>query len=213
MQKFHVVGMGPGSPEYILPAALNAVEKAEVLFGSGPLINEWAQHCSTVKETVPLSGSVDTFLDKLDEQRVDKNCAVLVTGDAGFYSLLAAIRRRFSPDEFIVIPGITAFQLACAKIGLPWQEYLLASAHGKSLDSMYEHLSSDRGAIILTDRKNNPQRIAEYLREKGWSDRSGWICKNIAKEDEEIFGIKLHSISPEKENGLCLMILQPASME
>ena len=213
MRKFHVIGMGPGSPEYTLPPAVEAVEAADVLFGSEALIQEWAQRSRTAKETVPLSGSVETFLDRLDELRNSRCCAVLVTGDAGFYSLLAAVRRRFKPDEFDVIPGITAFQLACARLRLPWQEFLLASAHGKSLETMHGQLSPARGAVILTDRKNNPGKIAEYLRKQGWADRDCWICMNMAKENEKITGIRLHCVSPDKEYGLCLMILQPESTE
>ncbi len=206
MQKFHVVSMGPGSPEYILPAADKVISEAEALLGSEHLINA---NSKPGQSLIPLAGSVSAFMEELEKTRRQKKCAVLVTGDAGFYSLLAAVRRNFKPGDYIVIPGITAFQLACARLGLNWQDYMLASAHGKSLESMLSKLQPERGAIILTDKKNTPQKIASFLKKNGWEDRPGWVCENISKENETIEEIKLHSIDDKREYGLCLMILQP----
>lgn len=212
MQKFLVIGMGPGAPEWTLPAAIEAAASAEVLLGSEKLINAHAgNECK--KMLVPLSGSIEHFLDKLETHRQNYKCAVLVTGDPGYYSLLSAVRRRFKPADFIVIPGITAFQLACARLGLSWQNYRLTSAHGKSLESMLARLSPEDGAVILTDRNHNPHTIGKYLTDSNWSNRNGWICENIGKEEEDIEEIELFTIPENKEYRLCLMILQPASAE
>ena len=212
MPKFYVVGMGPGAKEYILPAALRAVEQSEVLFGSEKLISPFTGPESS-REGVLFTGPLEKVLDKLDFHRHKQKAAVLVSGDPGFYSLLEAVRRRFSPNEYEVIPGLTAYQLACARIGLTWQEFLLVSVHGRSLEELDKLLNTDRGVIILTDSRNHPTRVSEYLINMGWRDRTVWVCENISYPEEKIEKYGLGEIPRKKEYKLCLMIISPVSGE
>ncbi len=212
MPKFYVVGMGPGAKKYILPSALEAIENADILFGAKKLIIPFTTPEGS-KEGVPFTGPLDNFLDKLDSQRHTQRAAVLVSGDPGFYSLLGAIKRRFSMDEYEVIPGLAAYQLACARIGLPWQNFLLFSVHGRPLEGLDNLGDTDPGVIILTDCKNNPARISEYLKNRGWDDRTTWICENISYPEEKIKKYKLGEVPYEKEYKLCLMVISPACGE
>lgn len=208
MPKFYIVGMGPGAKEYILPKALEIIEQAEILFGSEKLIAPYTNK-ENLKRGVPFSGSVEKFLDKLDIYRQKQRTAVLVSGDPGFYSLLGAVKRRFSTDEYEVIPGLAAYQLACARIGLPWQEFRLTSVHGRPLQKLDKLAKSNGGAVILTDSRNNPARVGGYLEEMGWKKRTVWVCKNISYPEEKIEKYKLETIPEQKEHQLCLMIISP----
>ncbi len=212
MPKFYVVGMGPGAKEYILPAALKAIEYSKVLFGSEKLIFPFTGSESS-REGVPFTGSLDKFLDKLDIHRQKQRAAVLVSGDPGFYSLLGALKRRFSPNEYEVIPGLAAYQLACARIGLTWQEYQLTSVHGRPLEELDKLANTDQGVIILTDRRNHPARVSQYLKNLGWKDRTVWVCENISYPEEKIEKYGLGEIPRQKEYKLCLMIISPACGE
>ncbi len=212
MFKFYVIGMGPGGKDYILPAATKVIEQAEVLFGAEKLIDSFTGPESSGRG-FPFTGSPEEFLDKLDYHRRSKRAAVLVSGDPGFYSLLGAVRKRFAPGEYEVIPGLAAYQLACARIGLPWQEYRLISVHGRSLEKLDNLANSDQGVIILTDPHNHPARIGEYLEKKGWKDRTVWICENISNPREKIEEYRLRELPRSQEDKLCLMIISPASGE
>jgi len=201
--------MGPGAKEYILPSAIEAIGNADILFGAEKLITLFTGPESS-KEGVPFTGPLDKFLDKLDFYRQKKRAAVLVSGDPGFYSLLGPIKRRFFSEEYEVIPGLAAYQLACARIGLPWQDFLLASVHGRSLDGLDKFSDTNQGMIILTDRHNHPAQISKYLQNMGWSDcRTTWICENISYPDEKIEKYKLGEVPYEEEYKLCLMIISP----
>ncbi len=212
MPAFHVIGMGPGGKDYILPAALKVIEQAEVLFGVEKLITPFTGPENSRRGFL-FTGSLEQFLDKLDYHRRSRRAAVLVSGDPGFYSLLGAIRRRFPPGEYEVVPGLAAYQLACARIGLPWQEYRLISVHGRPLEKLDSLADSDEGVIILTDRRNHPARIGEYLDKRGWNDRTVWICENISGPHEKIEEYRIRDLYRLKEGTLCLMIISPACGE
>ena len=210
--KFYVIGMGPGVKEYIMPSALRAIEHSEILFGAEKLIAPFTDSESSI-EGVPFTGSLNKFLDKLDFHRQKQRAAVLVSGDPGFYSLLGAVKRRFSPNEYEVIPGLAAYQLACARIGLPWQEFRLTSVHGRPMEELDRLGNSDQGVIILTDNRNNPARVSQYLKNLGWKDRTVWVCENISYPEEKIEKYGLGEIPLQKEYKLCLMIISPACGE
>ena len=113
-------------------------------------------------------------------------------------------------DEYEVIPGLAAYQLACARIGLPWQDFLLTSVHGRPLAGLDNLPDNDKGVIILTDGHNNPARISEYLKNRGWENcRTTWVCENISYPEEKIKKYKLGEIPNEEEYKLCLMIISP----
>lgn len=210
--KFHVVGMGPGSKKYVLPEALKVIEQAEVLFGAEKLIAPFTGQGNT-KKGVSMTGSLDKFLDKLNLCRQTRKAAVLVSGDPGFYSLLGPIRKRFAPKEYEVVPGLTAYQLACAQIGLSWHEYLLTSVHGRPMEELDKLTNTNQGVIILTDHHNNPARISRYLEKQGWNDRTVWICEKISYPEEKIEELRLKNVPYQKEYKLCLMIIAPACGE
>lgn len=212
MPKFYVIGMGPGAKEYILSSALRAIEHSEILFGAEKLIVPFTGSENS-REGIPFTGSLDKFLDKLDIHRQKQRAAVLVSGDPGFYSLLEAVRRRFSPNEYEVIPGLAAYQLACARIGLTWQEFRLTSVHGRPLEELDKLANTDQGVIILTDRRNHPVRVNQYLKNLGWKNRTVWICENISYPEEKIEKFRLGEIPLQKEYKLCLMIISPVSGE
>ena len=73
------------------------------------------------------TGSYEFIGENLARQDV----VVMVSGDPGYYSLLDALRRGFPQEAIQVIPGISSFQLAFARLALPWHEAELLSFHGR----------------------------------------------------------------------------------
>ncbi len=123
--KITVVGIGPGSKEDITPAALNAIQEADVVVGYRyyfqfvtPYLKDGA-HC------------VDTGMKKereraqqaFDLAEQDQYVVVISSGDAGIYGMAPLIyemrRERGSDIELSVLPGISAFQKAASLLGAP----------------------------------------------------------------------------------------------
>ena len=125
MGKIIVAGIGPGSPQDITPAVLEAVRQADVIVGYQyyfqfiqPYVREGCE-------------CIDTGMKK-ERQRAEqafelaeqgKTVVVISSGDAGIYGMTPLIyemkRERNSDIEIESLPGISAFQKAASLLGAP----------------------------------------------------------------------------------------------
>ena len=183
--KIIVVGIGPGSPDYIVPAATRAITAAKIIVGSKRALDTFA---AAAAETRIIDSDIDGILDYIETKLKADSVVVLVSGDPGFYSMLSALRRRFSPERLDVIPGIGSTQMAFARISEPWQDACLISMHGRmAADAEFAYAPGKRLGI-LTDHKNQPASIAKLLLAAGWpEDSRAWLCTRLSYPDEQIF--------------------------
>ncbi len=218
MERFKVVGMGPGGLDYIIPAAFKAIEQADVLAGA-PRQIEMAEKeiLRSKKETFLYRANLSELIDYLQANR-NKRIAVLVTGDPGFHSLLGVISRSFSPEEYEVIPGISSFQSAMACLGKPWQADYLCSCHGKDFQEIQKAalkaLRSGRRIILLTDARRSPSYIARELLKLEIGNRRVWLGENLTLPDEDWTACNLEETAQSGKDGrddsysLCVMIVE-----
>ena len=125
MKKITIVGIGPGSAEDITPAAIQAVQEADVVVG----YKYYFQFITPYLK--PTCQCVDTGM-KHERERGEqafrlaeegKAVAVISSGDAGIYGMAPLIlemkRERQSDVQVTALPGISAFQKAAALLGAP----------------------------------------------------------------------------------------------
>ncbi|MEG6585522.1 precorrin-6y C5,15-methyltransferase (decarboxylating) subunit CbiE [Dendrosporobacter sp. 1207_IL3150] len=204
--KIVVVGIGPGSPDYLLPIAKRTIDSAKVIVGSKRALDTLATH-DCVKKAI--QSDIADVLDFIEMKSSTSDVVVLVSGDPGYYSLLSALRGRFSQNQLTVIPGISSFQLAFAKLALPWQDAALVSMHGREPDAEKLEYKPGRKLGILTDSINNPKTIATRLMNIGWPPESlVWICANLSYESEEIISANLTNASLIEGFSHCVMVVK-----
>ena len=201
-----IAGIGPGSPDYILPAALKAIEGASVLIGGARALRTYARpHQETFTVGSDIAGLIDYIQSKLPVSDV----VVMVSGDPGYYSLLATLRDIVPDGALRVIPGISSFQAAFSRIGLPWQTARLLSAHGRVPDRALLEYGEGQLLSFLTDGKNNPARIASWLQEAGWPLTCRvWLCRNLSYEDETVWRTTLQETLCSSGFDSCVMVVK-----
>lgn len=184
-----VVGIGPGSPDYVLPIAARTIAAAKVLVGSRRALDTFAV---SGQVTRVIDKDIAGVLDFIEQQLVEQNVVVMVSGDPGFYSMLAALSKRFAPECLDVIPGISSVQLAFARLADVWQDASLLSMHGrKAADEELEYQPGGKLGI-LTDTKHNPAQIAKILLDHGWPPTACvWLCTNLSYENELVAAMTL----------------------
>lgn len=137
MARITVVGIGPGSPEDITPAVLQAVKEADVVVGYKYYFQFIQQY---VREGCPcidtgMKRERDRALQAFELAEQGKNVVVISSGDAGIYGMapliyeMASERRVESGElrvesierrvEIVSLPGISAFQKAASLLGAP----------------------------------------------------------------------------------------------
>ena len=184
-----VVGIGPGSIDFILPEALRAIETAAFLVGGARALQTYAKpHQRQYKVGADIAGLLQTIRQELAVRDV----TVMVSGDPGYYSLLETFRRELPQARIRVIPGISSFQLAFARTGLPWQTAKLLSAHGRKPEPAALVREPGVALSFLTDARQHPAVIAGWLQEQGWPPTARvWLCKNLSYPEETVVAMTL----------------------
>jgi cobalt-precorrin-7 (C5)-methyltransferase len=207
MNKVYIVGIGPGSKDYLLPAAKKEIKRSDVLVGGKRAL---ALFRYLNKEEVYLEGHFDQAIRYIEENRDRKRIAVLVSGDPGLHSFLGQILRLLKKEEYIVIPGISAIQVAFAKIGEAWQDAKIISLHGRRVDNLVAEVKAYRRTALFTDPNFPPSQIASCLLENNIENRRAVVCENLTYPDERIINTDLETLSQMKGFGLCVMIIGEA---
>jgi precorrin-6Y C5,15-methyltransferase (decarboxylating) len=89
---------------------------------------------------------LDEALDALTADR--RRAAVLASGDPGFFGIVRALRARGIQPT--VIPAVSSVALAFARLGLDWDDALIASAHGRDPRHALAAALAHPKAAILT---------------------------------------------------------------
>lgn len=190
--KIIVIGIGPGSPDYVPPVASRAIARAKVLLGSERALGTFAPPgcvCKAIDKD--LAAAFEFIRDHLATGDV----TVLVSGDPGFYSLLSALRKQYPAERLEVIPGISSVQLAFARLACPWQEAELVSLHGREIDNESMRYRTGKQLALLTDPLNTPDVIAKRLRSLDWPpDAQVWLCAELSYPSETVAAHRLAEI-------------------
>ncbi len=180
--KIYVAGTGPGAGDYIPPITRRLMANAEVVVGGRRALALVRRGTVERKEITADLAELVGFL----KARQGRRTLVLVSGDPGFYSVLACLRRHFQPEELVVVPGISSVQLAFARAGLTWEDAVFLSAHGREGVDIAAAASIHRKLAILTDARCPPQVIARRVVEAGLTDRRMVIAADVSYPTERV---------------------------
>ena len=205
MSRVHIIGIGPGGADYLLPAAKAEIDRADSLIGAERLLLLFP---NKRKKKIRLEGCYKEAVSYIKKNKERERIAVLVSGDTGLYSFLGSITTALKKEEYAVIPGISAMQVAFARIGESWQDAKVISIHGRSRRNLVKELKPCGKAFLFTDTKFPPDEIAGYLLSKGIKNRRAVVFEALTYPAERIVDTDLKSLSNMKGFGLCVMIIK-----
>ncbi|MDR1874330.1 MAG: precorrin-6y C5,15-methyltransferase (decarboxylating) subunit CbiE [Synergistaceae bacterium] len=128
-----VVSVGPGDTEHLTPAAERALRTADCLFIAKRHLESWTGSPAKESADVAIMGDLDDALSRVEKKLEEGSVAVAVSGDAGVFSLLPRLRKRFPNQEISVVPGVSSLQSLCAALGETWENATIASVHGRDM--------------------------------------------------------------------------------
>jgi cobalt-precorrin-7 (C5)-methyltransferase len=206
MSKLYLIGIGPGSEDYLTLKSLKTVEKADILVGSRRALDLFPEYGGKTLEL--RARNMDDMMQKtVDLVRDGYHVAVLSTGDPGFSGVLKPIKKLGADLDIQVIPGISSLQLAAARLNLPWDEVNLLTLHGKgNSKSALKIINNGLTSIILPDFR--VQELAKFLIDNGENfHRKCAVCERLSYPDERLFEGTLKEISEENFSYLCVMVI------
>jgi precorrin-6y C5,15-methyltransferase (decarboxylating) CbiE subunit len=183
-----VAGCGPGAPEFVSDLVRASVRTAKLLAGTTRLL-ELFPECPARR--LPFEGSLDLWLDRL-AACTELPIVVLVSGDPGLCSLAAPILRRFGRERCRVIPGVSAVQLACARLGLGWERMAVLHAHARLPAWSKDALETSDPVVILLGASGAEAFAAAVAR--GLS-RTCFVCDDLSLVEERIRRVDVEELA------------------
>lgn len=119
-----VIGTGPGSTEYMIPAAAKALEASSIIIGYSTYLDLIPEYL-TGKEVISSSmmKEVDRCQKSIELASEGHNVALISGGDAGIYAMAGLVLEMASIHdskvEIKIIPGIAAVNACAAQLGAP----------------------------------------------------------------------------------------------
>ncbi len=95
---------------------------------------------------------------------------VLASGDPLWYGVGRLVLRVFAREEVALIPHLSSFQLACARLGWPLEETVTTTVHGRPVARLRRAYAPGARILALTDGEEGPARIAAMLCADGYAD-------------------------------------------
>ena len=216
LAKLSVVGVGPGSPDYITPAARKVVQEAQVVVGAERSLRLFRKDIKG--EAVPLTAkNVDEVLKYAAESaEKGKTVTLLSTGDPGFSGLLRPIleKTRGKDVEVTVIPGVSSVQACAARLRMCWDEMSLFSFHkgttAEKKAQLAKAVREGKDIMLLPDPKAfSPREIASFLIKDGLDKGTPvFVCENLTLDNERIVESTLEQASKLDFGALCVMVIK-----
>ncbi len=197
-----VIGLGPGSPDLRAPDATHKLRTATDWVGYDLYLDlAMDAHDGQALHKFPLGGEEDRVRHAIELAKSGKRVALVCSGDAGIYAMAALVyemldfdRCRISVD---VVPGISAFQLAAARVGglighdfcaislsdlmTPWsviERRVHAAAQGDFVVAFYNPRSKSRSEHLIEAMKI----LAAHRK----AETPVVIARNLGRTDESV---------------------------
>lgn len=151
-----VVGTGTGAPP-----SPDVLAGAELVVGG-------RRHLDAVRlpETAerivlgPLAPALDAMEDYVGTGR---RVVVLASGDPGFFGIVRALAERFGAGRLDVRAGVSSVAAAFARAGLPWDDAVVVSAHGRELRTAVNVCRARPKVAVLTGPGSGPAELGAAL--------------------------------------------------
>lgn len=205
MRKLCLVGIGyrpldAGAREIILCSG--------VIFASNRLFEVFQRYdeYEAVKDRIRVINSIEETMSAIRTELASPAAChpsfitLLGSGDPLFFGIGRRAVEEFGCGQVEIIPDLSSVQLAFARISEPWDNAFLMSVHGGPDPAKRRKLPWGIGDIpslllrhgklaVLTDRVNNPAKIAQALLEADLPDGSApviHVCERLGYPDERV---------------------------
>lgn len=207
MRKVTIIGAGPGNPDLLSRAALDAIDIADVVIGAHRALVGIDVPPDVVRcELVKTADIVAALTDAASWQRA----VVVMTGDVGLFSGARRLVEALSGDaqmDVRVIPGISSASYLAARLARPWQDWRFVSAHGVVCDIVAE--AERAGELFLaTSGGEDPSRLSGELVQAGFGDARVTVAERLSYPDERITCATASEIAGQTFDDLNVMLIE-----
>jgi precorrin-6Y C5,15-methyltransferase (decarboxylating) len=177
-----VVGIGADGWDGLAAQARAAILAAEEVIGSPRQLG--LLPADTPPQTPwpsPMAPAVDALV-----ARPAGTVCVVASGDPMLHGIGATLAIRSAPGRLTVIPHVSAFALACARLGWAEAEAELVSAVARPAEGVALWLQPGRRLVVYPTGRDGAARVARVLCERGFATSRLVVLERLGAGDERI---------------------------
>jgi len=180
MSNVNVVGVGPGSPNYVTEVVKEIIKNSDIVVGYKYTLKTIEQLIDGKEvHEITMQDQEDTY-QSISKKLGEKKLVIPFTGDVNFSESEVVDRIIEIFDDVKIIPGISSIQVAASKARVPLDKSKVITLHiSTSIENEKLELQRallDGFSVILVprpwskDQKKHfmPSQIAVYLRKNGF---------------------------------------------
>lgn len=196
-----VIGVLDDGVASLSVAALDHLRNADCVIGSRRTLRLFANIIRADATRHDLTGVMSQVPKWIrNAQEAGQRCVVLATGDPLCYGIAPYLASRLCLEAIDVLPNVSTIQIACARLGLSWQDMRFASVHASDagewqagadarhgLYALLREIHQHDRLAVLTSPDNTPDRIARMLLTEGLGeDFHLAVAENLCQPDERV---------------------------
>lgn len=188
-------------------AAERALRDADVLLGH-------ADQFALLPDDIPgeraeVWGDLGAVVDRaVAERDAGRPPCILAAGDPGFHGMVRFAARRLGEDGIAVHPAPSSIALAAARVGIAWDDLMVASVRGQSLAEVVEVVQANPRVAVLVSRRVPPETVGTALVAAGCADRRVAVCARLAEPGEDVAHTDLAGLAAGTFDPLAVVILR-----
>jgi precorrin-6B C5,15-methyltransferase / cobalt-precorrin-6B C5,C15-methyltransferase len=160
--------------------------EAEELLKDATLVAGGERHLEALgvepERAVVLKGDLSEALSRIE--RAKGPAAVLASGDPGFFGIVRLLGERFGPESLRVLPALSSVARAFALAGLPWDDAVTVSAHGRDPRRALNVCRAHPKVAVLTSPLFGPAELAGALESLG---RIFLVAEKLGEPEERVY--------------------------
>jgi len=200
MNHIKLIGIGDEGKRSLLPIYEKWIMESEVLVGGERQLAFFPEYEG---EKVLIKGGLTKLAERLKEEK--RPTVILASGDPLFYGIGSYLSKKVKLE---VYPYLSSIQLAFARMGESWNGAYMASVHGRSMKGLAQKLDGREKIAILTDEKNTPAAIADYLLFYGMTEYQAFVAENLGGSNERCRWFELEEMKEAAFSPLNVVILK-----
>ncbi len=184
MRRITVIGIGEDGWGGLGQAAREALGQAAEIIGSP---RQLALLPADLGPRRPWPSPMAPLIDEIVAG--SRPVAVLASGDPLLYGVGATLARRLAPEDLVVIPTVSSFALACARLGWDQATTALVSACGRPIAGLVPELFDGARIILLSADHATPHQAAVLLAIRGFEPSIVTVLEHLGGPEEDMHAV------------------------
>jgi precorrin-6Y C5,15-methyltransferase (decarboxylating) len=199
-----VVGLHGGT--WYGAAAEKALRGADLLVGSSRQHEDLAPAALSGTQ-VELWGRIDELAELCSERSAEgTRVCVLASGDPGFFGIVRVLSARLGRERLEVHPAPSSITLAFARVGLPWDDAVIATCHGRPIEPAAGAVARHHKVAVLVSRDSPAEALGRAVIDAGCDQRDVWVCSRLGEAGESVTHTDLSGLAAGRFDPLSVVV-------